>query len=79
MAAIKDDDIVSGSRTKYLGRRYMVVVEIASHQHGALVQFSGSKFRVSGNLFNYMSLQFLILCSVILNLHPIRGGYADRD
>jgi len=46
MASIKDDDIVSGSRIKYLGRHFMAVVVLSETQRGAKVTFNARKFRI---------------------------------
>jgi len=47
MAQINPSDIVSGSRLKYLGRSYMVMIELASHFRGASVAFNGSRFTIT--------------------------------
>ncbi len=49
MAQLSDDDIVSGSRIKYLGRSYMAVVELSIEQKGAEVTFNARKFHIIVN------------------------------
>jgi predicted metal-dependent hydrolase len=49
MSLIKEDDIVSGSRIKYLGRHYMVVIKLSEKQKGAKVHFNGHKFLLTIN------------------------------
>lgn len=46
VASIKEGDIVSGSRIKYLGRHYMAVIQLSDQQRGAKVHFNGSKFLI---------------------------------
>lgn len=45
--SIGDDDIVTGSRIQYLGRRYYVEVIINSSQDKVNIDFTESKFKVS--------------------------------
>lgn len=49
MDLIKEGDIVSGSRIKYLGRHYMAVVMCSEKQRGATVAFDGRKFYITVN------------------------------
>lgn len=58
MASIKKDDIVSGSRIKYMGRHYMAVVVLSETQRGAKVTFNARKFTivVDENAYNRQEL-----------------------
>lgn len=46
VSSIGDDDIVTGSRIQYLGRKYYVDILIRNDRHDILIDFTESKFKV---------------------------------
>lgn len=49
MKSISEDDIVSGSRLNYLGRSYMVIIELSDTEIGSTVTFNARKFHIVVN------------------------------
>ena len=49
MNSISVGDIVSGSRLQYMGRSYMVIIELSDSEIGATVTFNARKFHIVVN------------------------------